>query len=289
MHTIKIGNRVVGEGLPVYIVAEIGINHNGDMNVARKLIDLAVTAGCDAVKFQKRTPELCVPKELRDKMRETPWGYISYLEYRYKVEFGEKEYGEIDRYCHDRGIAWFASCWDEPSVDFISRFDVPCLKIPSASITDQTLLRHFRRPGRPLVLSTGMSTMEEIRKAVAVFNRSNLLIVHTTSNYTGTPEELNLSVINTLQNEFGCNAGYSGHEDGIVPTLATVSMGACYVERHVTLDRRMWGSDHCISLEPEELTRMVHDIRLIEKAMGDGVKRVYDSEKSSLAKLRNHA
>lgn len=286
MHAIKIGNRVVGEGLPVYIVAEIGINHNGDINVARKLIDLAVTAGCDAVKFQKRTPELCVPNELRDKMRETPWGYISYLEYRHKVEFGKKEYREIDRYCRDRGIAWFASCWDEPSVDFISRFDVPCLKIPSACITDQALLRHFRRTGHPLVLSTGMSTMEEITAAVEVLKPDNLLLTHCTSTYPCPPEELNLRMIRTLRKTFPCPVGYSGHEVGLPTTTAAVALGACLVERHITLDRAMWGSDQAASIAPVGLLRLVKHIRTIESALGDGVKRVCESELPVRQRLR---
>ena len=284
-----IGRRKVGDGYPVYIVAEVGINHNGSLETALALIDIAVAAGCDAVKFQKRSPDHCVPAPQRNVPRKTPWGTMTYIQYRYRMEFATQAYDIIDRHCRNKGIAWFASCWDKASVDFIKQYDPACYKIASACLTDDELLKYIQSQGKPVILSTGMSTMEEIKKAVSVFHRRNLLIVHTTSNYTGTPEDLNLSVIHTLQNEFGCNTGYSGHEEGIVPTLATVPMGACYIERHVTLSRRMWGTDHGISLEPEELTRLVRDIRLIEKALGDGVKRVYESEKSTLEKLRNNA
>jgi len=286
MRSIKISGRMVGEGFPVYIVAEIGINHNGDINMARKLIDLAVTAGCDAVKFQKRTPELCVPAEFRDKMRDTPWGYISYLEYRHRVEFGEKEYENIDRYCRDRGIAWFASCWDEPSVDFITRFDVPCLKIPSACLTDRALLRHFRRTSRPLVLSTGMSTMEEISAAVDFLQPGGLLLTHCTSTYPCPPGELNLRMIRTLRKTFPCPVGYSGHEVGLPTTTAAVALGACLVERHITLDRAMWGSDQAASIAPVGLLRLVKHIRTLETALGDGVKRVCESELPVRQRLR---
>lgn len=284
---ILIDRRKVGQDHPVYIVAEVGINHNGSHETALALIDIAVDAGCDAVKFQKRSPDHCVPALQRDARRETPWGTMTYLQYRHRMEFGAKDYDIIDSHCRKKGIAWFASCWDEASVDFISQYNPACYKIASACLTDQGLLRHTQSQAKPVILSTGMSTMDEIRKAVSIFDREKLLIVHTTSNYSGNPEELNLSMIHTLKKEFGCNTGYSGHEDGIAPTIATVSMGACYVERHITLDRCMWGSDHAISLEPDTLTKMVRDIRLIEKALGDGVKRVYDSEKMVLAKLRN--
>jgi N-acetylneuraminate synthase len=283
---IRIGDRVVGDGQPTFIVAEIGINHNGDLGIARRLIDAALHAGVDAVKFQKRTPELCVPSDQRDQMRETPWGYITYLDYRHRVELGEADYGEIDRYCRERGMPWFASVWDEPSVDFLSKFDVPCYKLPSAALTDHALLRRVRREGRPVILSTGMSTMEQIRKAVEVLGTEDLLLAHATSTYPCEPEELNLHMIRTLREEFPCPVGYSGHEVGLIPSVVTVALGACLVERHITLDRAMWGSDQAASVEPGGFERLVKYIRVTEKSLGDGVKKVYPSEEPSLRRLR---
>ena len=180
---IEIGGYPIGDDYPVYIIAEIGINHNGDLDIAKKLIDTAVLAGCNAVKFQKRTPELCVPEEQRNVMRETPWGLMPYLEYRHRVEFGQEEYAEIDRYCKEKSITWFASCWDEPSADFIEQFAPVCYKIPSALLTDDKLVRYINTKGRPIILSTGMSTIEEIRHAVSLLNQSRLLIAHSTSSY----------------------------------------------------------------------------------------------------------
>jgi len=286
MRVIDIAGRKVGDGYPTFIVSEIGINHNGSLEVAKQLIDAAARNGADAVKFQKRTPELCVPLEQRNHMRETPWGYITYLDYRYKVEFGKAEYQEIDQYCRDKGILWFASVWDEPSVDLINQFDPPCFKVPSASLTDSGLLRHLHQTGKPLILSTGMSTMDQIRTAVKLIGEENLLITHATSTYPCEPEELNLRMIQTLRQSFSCPIGYSGHEVGLVPTVVAVAMGACLVERHITLDRAMWGSDQAASVEPGGLDRLVKYIRVTEQALGDGIKRIYDSELSSLMKLR---
>ena len=283
---IMIGNRAVGDGHPTYIVAEIGINHNGSLEIAKSLIDVAVKNGVDAVKFQKRTPELCVPPDQQKHMRETPWGYITYLEYRYKVEFGLNEYREIDRYCKQKNIPWFASVWDEPSVDFLQQFNPICYKIPSASLTDNSLLLHARKTGMPVILSTGMSTMEQIKQAVEVIGEENLLITHATSTYPCDPEELNLKMIRTLAETFSCPIGYSGHEVGLIPTVVAVSMGACMVERHITLDRAMWGSDQAASVEPGGIERLVKYVRVTEQSLGDGVKRVYESELSSLRKLR---
>lgn len=284
---ITIGKRPIGDGYPAYIIAEIGINHNGDLETAKKLIDAAVLAGCDAVKFQKRTPELCVPRDQWDIPRETPWGCLSYIDYKKRIEFGPEEYKEIDRYCSEKGIAWFASCWDEPSVDFIEPFNPACYKIASASLTNDGLLKHIDEMGRPMILSTGMSTMDEIRHAVSLLDVDRLLVSHCTSTYPCKPEELNLRMIHTLQQEFNCPIGYSGHEVGLQTTLASVVLGASFVERHITLDRAMWGSDHAASVEPGGLMRLVRDIRVIEAAMGDGVKRVYGSEQSSIKKLRH--
>lgn len=287
---IKIGDRWVGDGHPTYIVAEVGINHNGDIAIARKLIDAAVLAGVDAVKFQKRTPELCVPEEQREQMRETPWGYITYMEYRHRVEFGRDEYTELDRYCRDRGIHWFASVWDKPSVDFIEAFEPVCHKIPSAALTDHDLLKHVRSTGRPVILSTGMSTMAQIQEAVDILGTEDLLIAHSTSTYPCDPEELNLRMIETLRANFDCPIGYSGHEVGLVPSAVAVALGACMVERHITLDRAMWGSDQAASVEPGGFMKLVKYIRVTELALGDGVKKVYESELPSLRKLRrvNH-
>ena len=285
---VAIGGKKIGQGEPVYIIAEIGINHNGDINLAKKLIDTAVIAGCNAVKFQKRTPDLCVPPEHRDLMRETPWGIISYMDYRYKVEFDKGDYEEIDRYCKEKKISWFASCWDEDSVDFIEQFSPACYKIASASLTDDSLLKYIKSKNRPIILSTGMSTIEEIEKAVSLIDQDDLLIAHSTSSYPCKPEELNFRMIHSLQKIYDCPIGYSGHEVGLPTTYAAVALGACFVERHITLDRAMWGSDQSASVEPGGLIRLVRDIRAIEVAMGDGIKRVYESEIPIKNKLRKN-
>lgn len=284
--SVKIENKWIGPGNPVYVIGEIGINHNGDLEIAKKLIKEAWMAGLDAVKFQKRTPEICVPKEQQSQMRDTPWGYISYLDYRYKVEFGQDEYREIDNMCKELGITWFVSVWDEPSVDFIEQFNPACYKVPSASMTDLPLLKKLRSTGRPIILSTGMSSMDQIRTAIKEIGSDNLVITHTTSSYPCPPDELNLRMIETLQKEFDCPIGYSGHEVGLVPSAIAVALGACLVERHITLDRAMWGSDQAASVEPQGMEKLVKYIRVTEQAMGDGVKKIYDSEISSLKKLR---
>jgi N-acetylneuraminate synthase len=286
---IKIGDRMVGDGHPTYIIAEIGINHNGSVEVAKELIDAAADAGIDAVKFQKRTPEICVPDHQKEQMRDTPWGYISYLDYRYKVEFGQEEYEEIDSYCKLLGIDWLASSWDIPSLHFIDAFNPPAHKVPSALLTDHKLLRAIKETERPVILSTGMSTMEEIQKAVTILGTDNLVICHTTSSYPCPPEELNLKMIQTLKDHFDCPIGYSGHEVGLVTSALAVAMGACLLERHVTLDRAMWGSDQAASVEPQGVRTLVKYIRVTEKALGDGKKKVYESEQSSLNKLRRYS
>lgn len=283
---VQIGNRLVGPGQPCFIVAEIGINHNGDVEIAKRLIDAAKLAGCDAVKFQKRSPEMAVPPEMRTVMRETPWGLMTYLEYRHRAELNEDQYAAIDRHCRERDLAWFASAWDEPSIDFLEQFSPPCYKIPSAALTDRALLRRARKTGRPVVLSTGMSRLEQIHDAVEALGRGNLILLHCTSTYPCKPEELNLRMIQTLVREFGCPVGYSGHEVGLQTTCAAVVLGACFIERHITLDRAMWGSDHAASVEPGGFIRLVRDIRVIESAMGDGVKQVYPSEAPIMKKLR---
>lgn len=283
---IKIGNKLVGDGHPTYVVAEIGINHNGDLKIAKDLILAAKDADVDAVKFQKRTPEICVPKEQQNQMRETPWGYITYLEYRKKVEFGEEEYQVIDALCKEVGIDWFVSVWDPQSVDFMEKFSPVCYKLPSASLTDDELLLKVKGTGRPLILSTGMSTSEQIDHAVKVVGLDNLLITHATSAYPCDPAELNLRMVETLREKFSCPIGYSGHEVGLVTSVVAVAMGACLVERHFTLDRAMWGNDQAASVEPVGFRKLVKYIRVTEQALGDGVKKVYESELSSLKKLR---
>ncbi len=283
---VKIGDHWVGDVHPTYVVAEIGINHNGDIEIAKRLMDAAKHAGVDAVKFQKRTPELCTPPDQRNVMRETPWGYITYLDYRYKIEFGEAEYREVDRYAKEIGITWFVSVWDEPSVDFIEAFDPVAYKVPSAALTDHGLLRKLRSTGRPIILSTGMSTIDQIKAAVELLDTDNLIICHTTSAYPCPPEELNLRMVQTLKETYPCPIGYSGHEVGLIPSVVAVALGACLVERHITLDRAMWGSDQAASVEPGGFERLVKYIRVTELSLGDGVKRVYESELPSLKKLR---
>lgn len=285
---ITIGSRPVGDGHPTYITGEIGINHNGDIEIAKKLVEMAKWAGADAVKFQKRTPEVCTPPEQQTKMRETPWGYITYLDYRYKVEFDADQYREIDAHCKQVGIDWFVSVWDEPSVDFMEEhFDTAAYKLPSAGLTDHALIRKIRSTGRPLIMSTGMSTMDEIYAAMGVAGTDNLLLCHSTSTYPCPEEELNLKMIETLRSSFpGVPIGYSGHEVGLLATVIAVAFGASFVERHITLDRAMWGSDQAASVEPGGLFRLVKNIRLVPGALGDGVKKVYESEMGAREKLR---
>ena len=287
---VMIGNRLVGDGSPVYVIAELGINHNGSLDVAKRLIDGAVLAGADAVKFQKRTPELCVPKDQWLIERDTPWGRMTYIDYRHRIELGAREYTEIDNYCRDRGIQWFASCWDEPSIEFMEQFDPPCYKAASASLTDHALLRAMKATGRPLIISTGMSTMDEIVAAVNAAGQDQLLIAHSTSSYPCPVEAINLNMIATLRARYAERPiGYSGHEVGLSPTWAAVAMGACFVERHLTLDRAMWGTDQAASVEVGGFMRLVANIRDIERAFGDGVKRVHASELASRSKLRRVA
>ena len=286
MATVHVGTRAVGEGEPVYVIAEIGINHNGELDIAKRLIDAAVFSGCDAVKFQKRTPEVCVPKDQWGIQRETPWGQMSYIDYRHQMEFDAAQYAEIDQYCKEAGIVWFASCWDEQAVDFIAQFDVPLFKIASASLTDDMLLKHTTDVGVPVIVSTGMSTFEQIEHAASLLPRDRALLAHSTSTYPCPPEKLNLRMLSTLRKRFDMPIGYSGHEVGLQTTVAAVTLGATFIERHITLDRAMWGSDQAASVEPMGLFRLVRDIRVVESALGDGVKRVYDSELGPMRKLR---
>ncbi|MET8051288.1 N-acetylneuraminate synthase family protein [Streptosporangium sp. NPDC005286] len=283
---VQIGDALIGAGQPVYVIGEIGINHNGDLDIARRLIDVAAEAGCQAVKFQKRTPEICVPLEQRDQIRQTPWGEMTYMEYKLRTEFGLEEYSQIAEHCQKRGLHWFASPWDVPSVEFLESMDVVTHKVASASVTDLELLRALAATGKPIILSTGMSTLEEIDQAVELLGTSKLVLMHATSTYPLPPEEANLRTITTLQERYGVPVGYSGHERGLQISLAAVTLGAVTVERHITLDRTMWGSDHAASLEPSGLEHLVRDIRIIETALGDGVKRVFPGEQAPKSRLR---
>ncbi len=284
---IIIGNRMIGDDHPTFVIAEIGINHNGSVEIAKKMIEGAKAAGCDAVKFQKRTPEVCVPKEQWNIERDTPWGRMNYIDYRNKVEFIKDDYAEIDKYCKEMEIIWFVSCWDEEAVDFIEDFDPSLYKTSSASLTDIDLLLRLKKLDKPVMISTGMSTIEEIENAIENIGLEKLLIAHSTSSYPCKYEELNVRMITTLRNKYpGTPIGYSGHETGLAPTWAAVALGANFAERHITLDRAMWGTDQAASVEIEGFHRLIRNIRDIELALGDGIKIVYDSELSSREKLR---
>jgi len=284
---VQIGDRFIGEGEPVYIIAEIGINHNGNLNIAKKLIDGAVFAGCDAVKFQKRTPELCTPIDQWNIQRETPWGRMTYIDYRRKIEFGLAEYTEIDSYCRHKGIHWFASAWDECAVEFMEQFNPVVYKMASATITDSDLLVKIKNTMKPVILSTGMSSMEQIEQAISLLDINNLLLAQSTSSYPCKLNELNLLVIRSFAEKYSkIPIGYSGHETGLAPSYAAVALGASFLERHITLDRALWGTDQAASVEITGMFRLVKDIRDIEKALGDGNKIVYDSEKPAQEKLR---
>ena len=285
--TVSIGSHVIGGGNPAYVIAEIGLNHNGDVDIAKKLIDVAADAGANAVKFQKRTPEISTPEHMRDVPRETPWGTMTYLDYRRRVEFGRDEYIEIGDYATLHGLDWFASPWDVPSVAFLEELNVVAHKVASASLTDLELLTALRETGKPVILSTGMSTIPQIDRALETLGTDRVVLMHATSTYPMEPEEANLRVISTLRDRYaGVPIGYSGHERGLQISLAAVALGAVAVERHITLDRTMWGSDHAASLEPAGLQHLVRDIRVIETALGDGVKRVFPGEQAPMAKLR---
>ena len=286
----RIGDRLIGPGQPVYVIGEIGINHNGELRTALALIDQAKAAGMDAVKFQKRTPEVCTPRDQWEIERDTPWGRMTYLEYRHRVEFSAEDYRQIDEYCHEIGIDWFASPWDVESVDFLGGYNQPAFKVASACLTDDALLRAMRATGKTVILSTGMSTPDQIRHAVEVLGSRNIILCHATSTYPAPPEQLNLRMIQTLAAEYpNVPVGYSGHEVGLQTTLCAVALGAVLVERHITLDRAMWGSDQSASVEPEGMRRLVRDIRVLEASLGDGVKQIYPGELSAMKKLRRVA
>jgi len=285
MSTVRIGNRLLGTDQPCYVIAEIGINHNGDIDTAKRLISVALAAGCDAVKFQKRTVSVVYSPDELAKARENPFGPTN-GDLKYGLEFEQEEYEEIDAFCKSIKLTWFASPWDEGSVDFLEQFHVPVHKIASASLTDDNLLRHVRRTGKPVILSTGMSTYAEIDHAVEVLGKENLILMHATSTYPANYDELNLRAIPVMAERYGVPVGYSGHETGIPTSVCAAALGACSVERHITLDRASWGSDQAASLEPNGINRLVRDIRLWEQAKGDGVKRVYEREFPIIKKLR---
>ncbi len=285
--TVRIGSHHIGEGQPAYVIGEIGLNHNGSVELAKRLIDVAADAGAQAVKFQKRTPEISTPEHMKNTLRETPWGEMTYLEYRYRVEFDREQYIEIGDHATLRGLDWFASPWDVPAVEFLEDLNVVAHKVASASVTDLELLGALVATGKPVILSTGMSTLEQIDAAVEVLGTDRLVMLHATSTYPLPPEEANIRMVQTLGDRYpGVPIGYSGHERGLQVSLAAVALGARAVERHITLDRAMWGSDHAASLEPTGFDHLVRDIRVIEQAMGDGVKRVFPGELAPMAKLR---
>lgn len=282
---VKIGKYNVGDLSHCFIIAEIGINHNGDINLAKRLVKLAKDNGCDAVKFQKRTVELVYSKHELEMERPNPFGNTN-GDLKRGLEFSYEQYQEIDKYCREYDILWFASCWDKNSVDFIDSFNPPCHKIASASLTDDDLILHIKSKGRPILLATGMSTQDEIDHALSILGMDNLVLMHCTSTYPSLESELNLNVIPNYIKRYSCPIGYSGHEKGVLPSVIAASMGACAIERHITTDRTLWGSDHPASLEPEGLRRLVRDIRLLNTIKGDGKKVVYESELPIIKKLR---
>jgi len=287
-----------------YIIAEIGINHNGDLNIAKKLIDIAVMSGCDAVKFQKRNPDVCVPEHQKNIVRDTPWGKMSYLDYKHKIEFGKEEYDKINHYCKERNIVWSASPWDLDSLDFLTQYNLPFIKIPSAMITNEDLMFAAKRTGKKVIISTGMSTFSEIERAISILKLpgntaktlrpfhlnekadNNFAVLHCNSTYPAPLNELNLSAIKTLKNRFKCEVGYSGHEFRLGTSVAAVYLGATIIERHITLDRTMWGTDQLSSVEPQGLIKLVKGIRELEESFGNGEIKVTESEKSVRKKLR---
>jgi len=285
---IELKGKKIGDGVKPVFIGEVGINHNGSVEIAKRIIDMAKICGVEFIKFQKRIPEICVPEDVRDRIIETPWGEMTYFDYKKRVEFGVDEFKIIDNYCKEKQIIWFSSVWDVPSVDFMEKFDIPCYKIPSAKLTDKELLEKLRKIGKPIILSTGMSTQDEIDKAVAFLNDTKLVIMHCNSSYPSKDEELNLNCIKSLIKKYPQHIiGYSGHEEGISPSLVAALLGAKLIERHITIDRAMWGTDQGASIEFSGLRRLVRDLNLIDKWLGDGIKRLYESEIPIKKKLRD--
>lgn len=271
-----------------YFIAEIGINHNADLQIIKKLLDAVHACSWDCAKFQKKNADLCVPPEQKNKPKDTPWGKMTYLEYKRKLELGVEEYNYITQYCKQKPISWAVSVWDRDSLNFIREYDVAFIKIPSAKITDLELVEKTAVSGFPVIISTGMSTLEEIDKAIDLIRKhtSNFLIMHTNSSYPAKVEELNLNCIKMLSDRYDCNIGYSGHEYGLEPTVFAVLLGVKVIERHITLDHTMWGTDQSSSIEPMGMDMLYKRIRIIKDILGDGVKRVTQSEYEVLKKLR---
>ncbi len=276
--------------MKTYIIAEIGINHNGSLDTAKKLIDIAAVSGCDAVKFQKRNPDVCVPEHQKNVPRETPWGTMSYLDYKYRMEFGKQEYDQIDQYCKEKNIAWSASPWDMDSLHFLEQYNLPFIKMPSAMMTNEELMRASARTGKKIIFSSGMSTLDETDKAVQWMReeKAEFALLHCNSTYPAPLEDLNLKCIQTLKERYACEVGYSGHEFRLGTTVASIYLGATIIERHITLDRTMWGSDHLASVEPQGLIKLVKGVRELEIALGDGNKVVTEGELPVRKKLRGN-
>ena len=286
---IRLGEKTVGEGCNPYFIAEIGINHNGDLGVAKRLIDASFAIGWDCVKFQKRTPDIAVPESQKNVMRSTPWGEMTYLEYKKRIEFGKEEYDYINKYCKEKPISWTASPWDIPSLEFLLNYDIPFIKLASATNGSTELIKKACASGKPIIMSTGMSTQEELDKAVDLlerFSNGNYALLHTNSVYPAPIDELNLKYIQTLKNRYGCVVGYSGHEQNLEPTVAAVTLGADIVERHVTLSHDMWGTDQKASLEINAMYLLYRRCRDIKLMLGDGEKKLEEDELQVRKKLR---
>ncbi len=272
----------------IFIIAEIGINHNGDIELAKKLIDAAVQAGCDAVKFQKRTPEICVPEKMKTTMRETPWGLITYLDYKKKIEFNENEYDLIENYCKQKGIAWSASAWDIESLRFLDKYNLPFNKVASALATHLEFLNEVAERRILTYVSVGMCDYEDIDAIVKIFKSYScpLVLMHTISTYPAQDKDLNLKMIQTISSKYNLPVGYSGHESSVSPSVVAASLGAVAIERHITLDRSMWGTDHSASLEPSGLNQLVGAVRKVPIVLGDGVKKIIEGELEAAKKMR---
>lgn len=290
-HKIMVGQYEISDRSPVFMIAEIGINHNGDINIAKKLIDGSFACNWHCVKFQKRTPELCVPDHQKSVIRDTPWGKMTYIDYRYRVEFGEKEYDYISRYCNEKPILWTASAWDVPSLDFLLRYNVPFIKVPSAKLTEKDFLAKVAKSGKPVILSTGMSTVKEVDDAVNVLERDakgSYVLMHTNSTYPTPPEDINLRSIFFLKERYKCVVGYSGHEYDLEPSVIAVALGARVIERHVTLSHGMWGSDHFASLEINAMDMLYKRLKDIDVILGNGAKIITEKEDVVRKKLRGY-
>lgn len=288
---VRIGNYVIENGCEPYMIAEIGINHNGNINIAKQLADAAFATGWNAIKFQKREPDIAVPEAQKGVLRETPWGTMTYLDYKKRIEFGKEQYDYIDKYCREKPIAWTASPWDRPSLEFLLEYDVPFVKLASATLTSDELIVAAARSGKPIIQSTGMSTWDEIDHAVDILEKEtkgNFILLHTNSTYPSAYEDLNLNMINTLKERYGCLVGYSGHEEDLEPTVVAVSMGACVVERHVTISHDMWGTDQKASLEVPAMGMLKGRVKGIQEMLGDGKRVLSEKELAVRKKLRGN-